>query len=102
MLAPSAYYPIYPIAAAQGPVPAAGLVFDVVGQPRHLAALQSLHEHPSIRQSANAHASDQHFVGRFLAGGAVQYVSDALHSLAHHFPIGDAAAHNFNAFVRAR
>src|ERR1700730_2033618 len=41
-----------------------------------------------------------HVVGSFLAGRAVQHVSNALHGLSHDFPIRDAASHNSQALVR--
>src|ERR1700730_1171425 len=53
-------------------------------------------EQPEQALNRNIH----HVVGSFLAGRAVQHVSNASHGLSHDFPIRHAALHNYQALVR--
>jgi seryl-tRNA synthetase len=55
VLSPAACYPVYPIAAARGPMPAAGLLFDIAADcfrhepSRHLDRLQSFRMREFVR-----------------------------------------------------
>jgi len=75
VLSPAACYPIYPIAAARGPLPAGGLQFDIEADcfrhepSRHLDRLQSFRMREFVRIGAPPDILD--FRERWLAKAAV-------------------------------
>jgi len=72
VLAPAACYPLYPIAAARGPTPEAGLVFDVAGDcfrrepSRDIDRLQSfrMREFVAIGTPGHIKAFREHWIAR--------------------------------------
>ena len=67
VLAPAACYPIYPIAAARGPLPAGGLVFDVACDCFRREPSKDLDRLQSFRMREYVCIGEQHDVERFRA-----------------------------------
>jgi len=91
VLAPAACYPIYPIAAARGPTPPEGLVFDVAGDcfrrepSREIDRLQSFRMREFVAIGPPEHIRDfrDHWIARAPEIAGVLGLSHRIGDLAH-------------------